>query len=137
MRLTRLALLATIAGVVILSACSSNSSSHTTVPTGSSTSTASTRPRATGPRIVSLTGPPTPVPCNAPTQVELHWETGGANLVELRINGGTVFATYADGPHDELVPMACDGTAQTYEFTARAADGQTATKTLTLTERPR
>jgi hypothetical protein len=55
--------------------------------------------------------------------------------VELRINGAAVFATYTDGRHDELVPLACDGTAQTYQFTARAADGQTATKTLRLTER--
>jgi hypothetical protein len=135
MRLTRLASLATIAGVVILSACSSNSPSRATAgSTSSATGTASTS-RATGPRIVSLTGPPTPVQCNAPTQVELHWETSGANRVELRINSGAVFATYADGPHDELVPLACEGTPQTYQFTARAADGQTATRTLTLTER--
>jgi hypothetical protein len=82
-----------------------------------------------------LTGPPTPVRCNAPTQVELRWETRGANRVELRINGGPVFATYANGRHDELLPLACDGAPQTYQFTARAAGGRTATKTLRLTER--
>jgi hypothetical protein len=67
--------------------------------------------------------------------VELHWETRGANRVELRIDGGAVFATYTDGRHDELVPLACAGTPQTYELTALAADGQRATKTLKLTER--
>jgi hypothetical protein len=81
-----------------------------------------------------LTGPPTPVPCNAPTSVELHWETRGAIRVELRVNGGTVLA-YTNGTHDELVPLACDGRPQTYRLTARAADGQTASKSLRLTER--
>ena len=67
--------------------------------------------------------------------VELHWETRGASKVELRIDNGPVFATYADGRHDELLPLACDGTPQTYQLTALAADGQSASKTLRLTER--
>jgi hypothetical protein len=75
------------------------------------------------------------VECNAPTSVELHWETQGAATVTLRIDAGPVFATYGDGSHDKLVPLACDGHAHTYTLVARAADGQTAVKTLTLTER--
>jgi hypothetical protein len=46
-----------------------------------------------------------------------------------------VFATYTNGRHSPLVPLACDGTAQTYELTARAADGQQVRRTLRLTER--
>jgi hypothetical protein len=87
-----------------------------------------------GPRIISLTGPPVPVQCNAPTDVELHWETLGAISVTLRIDGGPVFATYADGPNDKLVPLACDGKPHSYTLTARAADGRITTKTLRLTE---
>jgi hypothetical protein len=55
--------------------------------------------------------------------------------VTLRINGGEVFATYANGPHDELVPLACDGSPQKYLFRATGADGTTATKTLTIETR--
>jgi hypothetical protein len=53
----------------------------------------------------------------------------------LRINGGDVFASYPGGTSDKLVPLTCDGRTQTYELTARAADGSTATKTLTIEER--
>jgi len=67
--------------------------------------------------------------------VELRWETRGASRVELRIDDGPVFATYGDGRHDELLPLACDGTPQNYQLTAIATDGQRASKTLKLTER--
>jgi hypothetical protein len=50
----------------------------------------------------------------------------------LRINGGDVFATYPGGRGDHLVPLSCDGRAQTYELTVHGADGSTSTKTLTL-----
>jgi hypothetical protein len=99
--------------------------------------TTSTVSALDGPRIVSLTGPPTPVPCYAPTDVQLDWEVRGATIVSLRINGGSVFATYANGRHSPLVPLACDGTTQTYQLTARAADGQSVNRTLRLTERAR
>jgi hypothetical protein len=46
-----------------------------------------------------------------------------------------VFATYTSGRLSPLVPLECDGTAQTYQLSARAADGQTVTRTLRLTER--
>jgi len=149
-----------IAAVVVLGACSSSShpkrparASTTTATATSTTSVATstsapttTRPSSVpgttstvsalaGPRIVSLTGPPTPVPCNAPTDVQLTWEVRGATVVTLRINGGAVFATYPNGRHTPLVPLACDGAAQTYQLTARAANGQSATRTLRLTER--
>jgi len=75
------------------------------------------------------------VVCNAPTQVELHWVTRHAKTVTLSINGGPVFASYADGARDELVPLACDGTPQTYALTARGGDGQVVTKSLTIGER--
>jgi hypothetical protein len=55
--------------------------------------------------------------------------------VSLSINGAGVFATYSNGRHAELEPLACDGTPQVYRFVARSPDGRTATKTLTLTER--
>jgi hypothetical protein len=84
---------------------------------------------------MSLTGPPVPVQCNAPTSVELRWETRGAATVTLRIDGGPVFATYGDGANDKLVPLACDGRPHSYTLTARGADGRITTKTLRLTER--
>jgi hypothetical protein len=84
---------------------------------------------------VSLIGPPLPVECSAPTSVALHWETRGATTVILRIDGGPIFATYGGGGNNKLVPLACDGKAHRYTLTARAADGRTAARTLTITER--
>jgi hypothetical protein len=72
--------------------------------------------------------------CNAPTSVRFAWDTRGAERVSLSINGAGVFATYTNGAHDELEPLACDGTPQVYTFVARSRDGQTVTKKLTLTE---
>jgi hypothetical protein len=90
-----------------------------------------------GPRVIRLTGPATPVQCNAPTSVELQWETRGARTVTLRIDAEPVFATYGDGANDKLVPLACDGKAHRYTLTARAGDGRTANRTLTITEHAR
>ncbi|MGO9875995.1 MAG: hypothetical protein ACLPVY_19635 [Acidimicrobiia bacterium] len=53
----------------------------------------------------------------------------------LQINGGPVFASYPNGTRDELVPLACDGNPQTYVITARGRNGETVTKSLTITER--
>ena len=86
-------------------------------------------------KILSLTGPPSPVTCNAPTQVQLHWKTIGASKVELRIDGGAVFSTYPGGAREPLVPLTCDGGKHSYELIARAANGDTATKRLELAER--
>jgi len=55
--------------------------------------------------------------------------------VTLSINGGPVFASYPNGARDELVPLACNGNPQTYAITARARDGETVTKSLTIIER--
>jgi hypothetical protein len=82
-----------------------------------------------------LTGPPLPVQCNAPTSVELHWTVRDAATVTLRIDAEPVFATYGGGSNDKLVPLACDGNAHRYTLTARAADGRTAKRSLTITER--
>jgi len=94
----RLVPVAVLAGAVVLTACSSSAkqsapASTTAVPSTTltpSTSTPST-PELSAVQIVSLTGPPSPVTCNAPTQVQLHWVTRGASKVELRIDGGPVF----------------------------------------------
>jgi hypothetical protein len=108
----------------------------TTSTTGAPTSTTGRLPDlGAAPRIESFTGPPSPVQCSAPTSVELHWETPVTATVELRIDGGDVFATYPGGKGDHLVPLECDGRAQTYELTVTGADGGTATKTLTIEER--
>jgi hypothetical protein len=84
---------------------------------------------------VSLKGPPLPVQCNAPTSIALHWETRGATTVTLRIDADPVFATYGDGDNNKLVPLECDGKTHRYTITARAADGKTSARTLTITER--
>jgi len=127
-----LALIATIGAVVLVASCSSSNDS-VRAPTSPSTATTPPTTTANGVRIVKLTGPPSPVTCNAPTSIELHFETVDATSVTLRINGGAVFATDAGGPRDELVPLACDGSAQRYRFTARGANGTTTTRSLTVT----
>ncbi len=71
--------------------------------------------------IRAFTGPRSPVQCTAPTSVELHWETPVTATVDLRINGGDVFATYPGGQGDYLVPLTCDGRPQTYELTVHGA----------------
>jgi hypothetical protein len=148
-------LLVVLAGTVLLSACSSDDDSSRPAPTSSTTSTSATTTTssttttpstttvpppppttapAPGPRIVSFTGPPLPVECNAPTSIELHWQTIGATTVTMRIDGGPVFATYADGTNDKLLPLACDGKPHTYTLTARDAAGRTATGKVVITE---
>lgn len=131
MRPLRFAVLATIgAAVLLLASCSS--SHH---PGPATTTTSPPSHVSSSARIVTLTGPPSPVECNSPTSVELQWETKNAVSVTLSINGGKVFATYRNGRHDELVPLTCDGTPQKYQFTARDSSGATVTKTLILAER--
>jgi hypothetical protein len=123
-----------------LAACSSSGSGKParSEPTPSTTTAAPTSttgplPDLSGaPRITGFGGPPSPVTCTAPTEIELHWATPVTATVELRINGGDVFASYPGGKGDHLVPLACDGTPQTYELTATGGDGSTASKTLTI-----
>ncbi len=128
------ALCVAIVTLMMFASCSSSGPG-----TGSSTDT-TTRPAvstggSSGVRIVSLTGPSPSPTCNAPTQVELRWESKDAETVTLRINGGPVFASYPNGKHNELVPLACDGKSQTYLLTAHAANGDTATKSVTVNAR--
>ncbi len=125
-----------------IAACSSGGSAKPSAPgsppstTAAPTSTTGRLPDLSGvPRITDFTGPPSPVQCSAPTSIELHWETPVTATVELRIDGGDVFATFPGGRGDHLVPLACDGRAQTYELTVTGAGGGTATKTLTIDER--
>ena len=149
MRTPRLAPTATTAAILSLlltvTGCSSGHDSNpvagtsrvtTSTEAGTTTSTRSTATSGSSVRIVSMTGPRSPVQCNAPTSFDLHFETQHAASVTLRINGGPVFATYTGtGVDTEEVPLACDGSSQTYLLTARAANGETATKSLTLETR--
>ena len=131
-----------LAALLVLGACSSSGSSQAT-PTNNTTSPTGASPSTTGPLpdldpaplIDAFRGPPSPVPCSAPTSIELHWETPVTATVELRIDGGDVIATYPGGRGDHLVSLACDGRAQTYELTVHGADGTTASKKLTIQER--
>jgi len=137
--------LSAILGVVALAACSSGKTNLggpvRTFPTArdapatTAAQTPTTATTVSGVRIVSLTGPASPPVCNAPTQVELHWTAQHATTVTLQINGGPVFASYAGGTRDELVPLACDGNPQTYLLTAHAPNGRTATKSVTIDTR--
>jgi hypothetical protein len=133
MRRSRVSILSAAVAILALASCSSGTTNLggpvRPVPTTQAPKTSS------GVQIVSLTGPPSPPQCNAPTQVELHWVTRGATTVTLQINGGPVFARYSNGKHDELVPLACDGNPQTYLITARAGNGRTATKSVTVNVR--
>jgi hypothetical protein len=134
------ALLSIAVAILALTSCST-STSKKDPGTSVGTSTPSTAPApvttsGTGPavRILALTGPKSPLLCNAPTQVELHWLTQNAKKVTLQINAGPVFASYANGARDELVPLACTGDPQTYLVTAHGVGGQTVTRSLTITE---
>jgi hypothetical protein len=144
MRRSRVARWSVTAAIVAFAACSTNHAANPAATTTTATSAAppsSTRlaasksPAVSNVQIVSLAGPTPPLVCNAPTQVELRWTTRHARSVTLRINGGPVFASYPNGRRDELVPLACDGNPQTYVIAARAPDGNTVTKSLTITER--
>ena len=125
----------TVLLVLAFAACSSGGSakpSSSEPPTSTTGSLPDLRP---GPHIESFTGPPSPVQCSAPTSIELAWQTPVTATVELRINGGDVFATYPGGRGKHLVPLACDGQPQTYELSVTGANGSTATKSLTIEER--
>jgi hypothetical protein len=147
---TRAVLIASIAAAVALTACSSSKSATSATTTAPATSSAaastSTQPpvatspgppttTAIGVRIVSFTGPRPPVTCNAPTSMQIDFETQNAKSVTLSINGGGVFATYTDGAHDELVPLTCAGSPQKYVLSAHGANGATVSKTLTVQPR--
>jgi hypothetical protein len=134
MRRSGVALCVAIVALMTFAACSS-SAAKTATTTGTTSPSTLSGPGSSAVRILSLTGPSAAPTCNAPTQVELHWETRGAKTVTLRINGGPVFASYANGKRDELVPLACDGTPQAYLLTARAANGDSATKSVTVEPR--
>jgi hypothetical protein len=157
---TRLASVAVPAALVVLAACSS-SAKQSTPPTTASTLPNSTStiagtvpttlapttvaPQTTEPsapteparsaQILAFTGPPSPVLCNAPTQVQLHWKTRLASKVGLSIDGGAVFSTYPGGARDPLVPLTCDGNKHTYTLIAHATNGSITTKSLVLAER--
>jgi hypothetical protein len=77
--------------------------------------------------------PPSPVSCNAPTELELQWATSGATAVTLSIDG-RVFAAYGPGPQDHLEPFACDGDPHTYTLGA-SAPGASTTASKTVTSR--
>src|SRR5439155_11376196 len=79
-------------------------------------------------RITDFTvSPPSPVQCNAPTQIELKWTAPSTTSVELSIDGAK-FASYGGGPQDHLEYFACDGRAHTYVLTAKSGSA-TATAT--------
>jgi hypothetical protein len=136
--------------VVLVAACSSDKKSEpptsttaslattTTKTTGGSvagTAPASTTPTTTASsgsiRVTGLTGPSSPVTCNAQTQlIELSWTTSGASKVELRIDNGDPYH-YSNGSHTEMLPLTCDGKSHTYKLTA-TGPGTTASKAIIL-----
>ena len=68
--------------------------------------------------------------CNAPTSVELSWETRGASSVKIVLDKTSPY-TYSDGAHQELLYLPCDGKSHTYELQATSSKG-TATKSITV-----
>jgi cytoskeletal protein RodZ len=89
----------------------------TAVPTTQApTTTAPARPA-----ITEFVAPAT-VDCDAPTQIELAWNTQNATRVTVSIDGPGVYDEY--GPAETvLVPFACDGQPHTYELRAYGDDG--------------
>jgi hypothetical protein len=115
------------------------SATPTTRPVGRSTTTVAATPttssggstaptvRVAGYRIT----PPSPVSCNAPTEIELQWTTSGATKVTLSVDG-RLFATYGPGPQDHLEYFACDGRVHSYTLRAEGG-GSTASATKFVT----
>lgn len=62
--------------------------------------------------------PPSPVPCNAPTMIELKWTANGTSAVALSIDGVQA-ARFGGGAQDHLQYFACDGRNHTYTLTAK------------------
>lgn len=118
----------------------STSTSSTTAAPASTTTTAApastTTTTAVAATVVieSLTGPPNPVACNAPTMEELDWKTRGATTVELFV-GNQRLGQYPGGAGRQIVPLKCDGSSRTYTLKATKG-GETAQRTITLTTKP-
>jgi ABC-type transport system substrate-binding protein len=107
------------------------STSSTTTTFDPSITTASTTASTGGVRISRLTGPDSPVECNAPTMVEISWETRRATTVQILIDGLPA-GDYKNGRHKELLPLPCDNAE--HEFTVVAsADGTTLRRHLRVT----
>jgi hypothetical protein len=99
----------------------STSTTSTTLP--GTVTTPPTTASPTGVQISRLTGPDGPVECNAPTMVEITWETRRATTVQILIDGLPA-GDYDNGRHTELLPLPCDNAE--HEFTVVAsADGAT------------
>jgi len=120
---------------------SSTSAASTSTSTGASTSstTAATTTTVTvpgtfdRPSVTALTSSPaSPVACNAPTMIELRWQSLLVDSVDLSIDG-RFFAAYGGGPQSHLEYLACDGHPHTYKV---AAKGGTPSATLVVTSKP-
>jgi hypothetical protein len=147
-----------LAAVLTFAACSSGHKKETKTLTTANATTVTTRPvpsASTAPesttsrstpattgapastaRIDDFRGPSEPQECNAPTSIDLSWTARGATRVDLRIDGGPVFARYQGGAQVQSAPLECDGKSHTYTLTAQAADGTRVTKSLTVATKP-
>ena len=115
-------------------------STSTSASTSSTTAASPTTTTATVPTTLdraAVTGltssPASPVSCNAPTMIQLSWQSVLLNSVDLSIDG-TFFASYGGGPQSHLEYLACDGKAHTYKV---AAKGGSPGATLVVTSKPR
>jgi hypothetical protein len=70
------------------------------------------------------------VQCNAPTSVELDWETRGASSVKIVLDKTSPY-TYSDGAHQALLYLPCDGKTHTYELQA-TKNGVTSSRTVSV-----
>ena len=77
------------------------------------------RPRASPDR--SLTGPPSPVSCKHPRACSCTGRPRAATSVRSA-STAAMRATHPNGTHDELVPLACDGTRR--HVSPRSPDGR-------------
>ncbi|HZP29329.1 MAG TPA: hypothetical protein VFC99_10280 [Acidimicrobiia bacterium] len=116
------------------SSTSTSSTSTSTTSTSTSTTSTTTTPTtttATSPAITSFTND---TPNCTTNQITLHWTTQNAVGVDISIDGPGKYASYGASGSAQ-VPFVCGG-SHTYLLTAKASNGQTTQRQITVPSPP-
>jgi hypothetical protein len=119
------------------SASPSPSPSPSRRPSPSPSPKPSPSPQALGPRLLAFDAP-AKVDCSVPTgqTVTLSWRAADADTIQITVDGGKSFSTYAVGDSPAKLQYPCDG--KDHSYTARAVNnGKQASAPITRTVRPK